>query len=141
MPSADNFRSRPLGIYIHWPFCVSKCPYCDFNSHVATGIDQSRWQEALLRELDHFAHRTGGQTGGHVVTSVFFGGGTPSLMEPHVAAALIAAVQARWPVAEDLEVTLEANPSSEEAGRVAGLAPAAGNRLSIGGQIVDHPVL
>jgi oxygen-independent coproporphyrinogen-3 oxidase len=141
MPSADISRSRPLGIYIHWPFCVSKCPYCDFNSHVATKVDQSRWQRALLQELDHFADQIGEQTGGHIVTSVFFGGGTPSLMEPHVAAALIAAVQARWPVAEDLEVTLEANPSSVEAGRFAALRQAGVNRLSIGVQSLDDAIL
>ena len=141
MWSADRAWDRRLAIYIHWPFCVSKCPYCDFNSHVATKIDQSRWQRALLQELDHFADRIGGQTGGHIVTSVFFGGGTPSLMEPYVAASLIAAVQARWPVAEDLEVTLEANPSSVEASRFAALRQAGVNRLSVGVQSLDDTVL
>ena len=141
MPSTNISCSRPLGIYIHWPFCVSKCPYCDFNSHVAEKIDQDRWRNALLQELDHFAQRTGGHMGGNIVTSVFFGGGTPSLMEPHVAAALIAAVQAHWPMAEDLEVTLEANPSSVEAGRFAVRRQAGVNRLSIGVQSLDDRVL
>ena len=134
---ADRIRDRRLAIYIHWPFCVSKCPYCDFNSHVATGIDHSRWQRALLQELDYFST----QTGRRIVSSIFFGGGTPSLMEPGVAAALIDAVHAHWPVAEDLEVTLEANPSSAEAGRFAALRDAGVNRLSIGLQSLDDTVL
>lgn len=128
---------EPLGVYIHWPFCVSKCPYCDFNSHVAPRIDQKRWRNALVQELDHFAP----QTGGRVVASIFFGGGTPSLMQPDVAAALIDAVQTRWRVAEDLEVTLEANPSSAEASRFAALRQAGVNRLSIGVQSLDDAVL
>jgi putative oxygen-independent coproporphyrinogen III oxidase len=135
LPPADS--AQRLAIYIHWPFCVSKCPYCDFNSHVAAETDQSRWQRALLQELDYFALRTGGR----IVTSIFFGGGTPSLMEPGVAAALIEAVHAHWPVAEDLEVTLEANPSSAEASRFAALRDAGVNRLSIGLQSLDDTVL
>ena len=141
MSSADRAWDQRLAIYIHWPFCVSKCPYCDFNSHVATKIDQSRWQRALLQELAHFAIETGGQSGGRIVTSIFFGGGTPSLMEPGVAATLIEAVRTQWPVAEDLEVTLEANPSSAEASRFIALREAGVNRLSIGLQSLDDTVL
>ena len=140
-PFADSAGERRLAIYIHWPFCVSKCPYCDFNSHVAAKVDQSRWQKALLQELDYFAQETGGQRGGTIVTSIFFGGGTPSLMEPGVAAALIEAVRTHWPVAEDLEVTLEANPSSAEASRFTALREAGVNRLSLGLQSLDDIVL
>jgi putative oxygen-independent coproporphyrinogen III oxidase len=136
LPAAAD-SARRLAIYIHWPFCASKCPYCDFNSHVAAKIDHGRWQRALLQELDHFAV----QTGGRIVTSIFFGGGTPSLMPPGVAAALIEAVRTHWPVAEDLEVTLEANPSSAEASRFAALRDAGVNRLSIGLQSLDDTVL
>ncbi|HEX9491561.1 MAG TPA: radical SAM protein, partial [Stellaceae bacterium] len=104
-----------FALYIHWPFCKSKCPYCDFNSHVRDGIEQERWRSALLAELDHAA----GETAGRRVTSVFFGGGTPSLMEPATVAALLDRAAARWAMAEDVEVTLEANPTSVEAARFA----------------------
>lgn len=119
-----------FSLYIHWPFCLSKCPYCDFNSHVWDSIDRRRWRTALLSELNHFALETSGRT----VTSVFFGGGTPSLMAPETAAALIAAVRNRWPVADDLEITLEANPNSAEAGRFRAFRDAGVNRLSVGVQ-------
>src|SRR5579872_959529 len=102
-----------FGVYVHWPFCLSKCPYCDFNSHVREQVDHGRWRSALLAEIDHYAARVPGRT----VTSIFFGGGTPSLMEPATAAAVIARVADRWRIASDIEVTLEANPSSVEAGR------------------------
>src|SRR5579875_2259980 len=97
---------EPLALYIHWPFCLAKCPYCDFNSHVRSEIDERAWREALLAELDHYAVETEGRT----VTSVFFGGGTPSLMPPETVAALIGRICARWRVAEGAEITLEANP-------------------------------
>jgi oxygen-independent coproporphyrinogen-3 oxidase len=126
-----------LAIYIHWPFCKSKCPYCDFNSHVAAGIDQARWRRALRAELDHFAER---MTGARVV-SVFFGGGTPSLMAPETAGALIEDVRRRWTTAPDLEVTLEANPTSVEAARLAGFAAAGVNRVSLGVQALDDGAL
>src|SRR5579863_10423959 len=104
-------RARaPLAVYIHWPFCKSKCPYCDFNSHVRDGIDQTRWQKALLAELDHWAPVLKDRE----LVSIFFGGGTPSLMAPATAAALIERATQLWPAARDLEITLEANPTSVE---------------------------
>lgn len=119
-----------FGVYVHWPFCQSLCPYCDFNSHVADGVDHRRWAEALAAELAHFRDPMRGR----VVTSVFFGGGTPSLMRPETAARAIEAVRAGWRVAPDLEVTLEANPSSAEAARFRAFRDAGVNRLSLGVQ-------
>ncbi len=127
----------PLGLYIHWPFCRSKCPYCDFNSHVREQVDHDRWRRALLRELDHFADATAGQA----VGSIFFGGGTPSLMPPDIAGALIDRAAERWRVADDVEITLEANPTSVEAGTFAGFAAAAVNRVSLGVQALDDAAL
>ncbi|HEX4507300.1 MAG TPA: radical SAM family heme chaperone HemW [Alphaproteobacteria bacterium] len=129
--------SPGFGIYVHWPFCLSKCPYCDFNSHVRETVDHDRWRMALLAELDHYADRTQNRT----VTSIFFGGGTPSLMAPATAAAVIDRVAERWAVAPDIEVTLEANPSSVEAGRFADLAAAGVNRVSLGVQALDDASL
>ncbi|MFB3135595.1 MAG: radical SAM family heme chaperone HemW [Rhodospirillales bacterium] len=126
-----------FGIYIHWPFCTSKCPYCDFNSHVAGTIDQGRWRAALMSELSHFA----GETGGRTVTSIFFGGGTPSLMDPGTVADLIAAVGGHWPVSGAVEITLEANPTSVEAGRFQAFRAAGVNRLSLGVQALDDRAL
>ncbi|HET7594112.1 MAG TPA: radical SAM family heme chaperone HemW, partial [Stellaceae bacterium] len=114
-----------------------KCPYCDFNSHVRDGIEQGRWQRALLAELDHAATETQGRR----VTSVFFGGGTPSLMEPATVAALLDRAAARWGMADDVEVTLEANPTSVEAARFAALRQAGVNRLSLGVQALDDGAL
>mgnify|MGYP001766381735 CR=1 FL=1 len=123
-----------FGIYVHWPFCASKCPYCDFNSHVrAGGVDQGRFAAALTRELEHFAARTPGRT----VTSVFFGGGTPSLMEAATVGRVLDAVGRLWSVAGDVEISLEANPSSVDAGRFAGYRAAGVNRLSLGVQALD----
>jgi oxygen-independent coproporphyrinogen-3 oxidase len=129
--------SDRFGIYIHWPFCLSKCPYCDFNSHVSEKIDQAAWREALLRELDEGADRTQGRT----VTSVFFGGGTPSLMDPATTAALIERINARWPVADDIEITLEANPGTVDAERFREIRAAGVNRLSMGLQALDDSQL
>ena len=126
-----------LGLYIHWPFCRSKCPYCDFNSHVREGVDQDRWRRALLRELDHFADETAGRT----VGSIFFGGGTPSLMPPATAAALIERAAERWSLTDDVEITLEANPTSVEAGTFDGFAAAGINRVSLGVQSLDDDAL
>lgn len=126
-----------FGLYIHWPFCLSKCPYCDFNSHVAEKIDQAAWREALLRELDEGAERTQGRT----VTSVFFGGGTPSLMDPATTAALIERIHKRWKVAEDIEITLEANPGTVDAERFREIRGAGVNRLSMGLQSLEDKEL
>ena len=122
-----------LALYIHWPFCVSKCPYCDFNSHVRAGVDQDAWREALLADLAHEAQLLPGRQ----LSSIFFGGGTPSLMEPATVAALIDAARSHWAPADDLEITLEANPNSVEASRFADLAAAGVNRLSLGLQSFD----
>lgn len=129
----DDWRDGGFGLYLHWPFCQSKCPYCDFNSHVAASIDQARWQRAYLAEID----RIGAETRGRVLNSVFFGGGTPSLMDPAVVDAILARVRATWPLANDLEVTLEANPGSVEAGRFRGFREAGVNRISMGIQALD----
>ena len=126
-----------LALYIHWPFCVSKCPYCDFNSHVRESIDQGAWREALLRDLEHEAALLPGRR----LTSIFFGGGTPSLMEPATAAALIDAAAGHWRVADGIEITLEANPSSVEAARFGDLAAAGVNRVSLGLQSLDDQAL
>jgi oxygen-independent coproporphyrinogen-3 oxidase len=127
----------PLGVYIHWPFCKSKCPYCDFNSHVRDGIDQARWRNALLTELEHAAREAPGRR----VETMFFGGGTPSLMEPETVGAVIARAKALWDTAADVEITLEANPTSVEAGRFAALAQAGVNRVSLGVQALDAAAL
>jgi oxygen-independent coproporphyrinogen-3 oxidase len=126
-----------FAVYVHWPFCLSKCPYCDFNSHVRAGIDQQRWRRALLAELDHYAEATAGRT----VTSVFFGGGTPSLMEPATAGAVIERIRRHWPTAPDLEISLEANPTSVEAGRFRAFRDAGVNRVSLGIQALDDDSL
>lgn len=130
---------RGFGLYVHWPFCVSKCPYCDFNSHVRERVDAARWQAAYLAELAHFA--AAGVGAGETVTSVFFGGGTPSLMPPDTAAAILDAARRHWPFASDVEITLEANPNSAEAAKFAAFAAAGVNRLSIGVQSFDAAVL
>ncbi|MGY6409488.1 MAG: radical SAM family heme chaperone HemW [Alkalilacustris sp.] len=129
----EDWRHGGFGVYVHWPFCQAKCPYCDFNSHVAAQIDQKRWLKAYVRQIAAAAERVPGR----VVGSVFFGGGTPSLMEPEVVAAVLDAVRAGWPVANDWEVTLEANPSSVEAGRFAGYRDAGVSRVSMGVQALD----
>jgi putative oxygen-independent coproporphyrinogen III oxidase len=126
-----------LALYIHWPFCVSKCPYCDFNSHVREAVDQDAWRAALLADLAHEA----GLLRGRRLTSIFFGGGTPSLMPPETVAALIDAAAGHWTFAPDIEITLEANPSSVEAARFHGLAAAGVNRVSLGLQSLDDEAL
>jgi oxygen-independent coproporphyrinogen-3 oxidase len=130
-------RAEPLAVYIHWPFCRSKCPYCDFNSHVRERIDEERWTRALLADLD----RQAALASDREVVSVFFGGGTPSLMPPATVAALIGQVRALWPASPDLEITLEANPNSAEADRFAVFAEAGVNRLSLGIQALDPAAL
>jgi putative oxygen-independent coproporphyrinogen III oxidase len=126
-----------LALYVHWPFCVSRCPYCDFNSHVRDSIDQAAWREALLADLAHEAALLPGRR----LTSIFFGGGTPSLMEPATAGAIIAAAHDYWRADVDIEITLEANPSSVEAARFADLAAAGVNRVSLGLQSLDETAL
>lgn len=125
--------SGALGLYIHWPFCRAKCPYCDFNSHVRETIDHERFEAALLRELAFEAARLGPRRLG----SIFFGGGTPSLMRPQTVARLIAAACAAFPPEPELEITLEANPTSVEAENFAGFAASGVNRVSIGVQSLD----
>jgi len=130
-------NADPLALYVHWPFCVSKCPYCDFNSHVRSSIDQGEWRDALLMDLAYEARLLSGRR----LTSIFFGGGTPSLMEPGTVAAIIAAAREHWPATDDVEITLEANPNSVEAARFADLAAAGVNRLSLGLQSFDDSAL
>jgi len=130
-------RQGAFALYIHWPFCQSKCPYCDFNSHVRAAIDEGRWRRALLRELEHYA----AETPGRPISSIFFGGGTPSLMAPQTVAAILERVSALWKLAPDVEITLEANPSSVEAARFAALSDAGINRVSLGIQALDDPAL
>ncbi|MFQ5621934.1 MAG: radical SAM family heme chaperone HemW [Paracoccaceae bacterium] len=125
--------SGEFGIYIHWPFCQSKCPYCDFNSHVARDVDQARWRRAMLRELE----RTAAITGARTVHSVFFGGGTPSLMPPDTVADILDRVRSLWGLGAGAEVTLEANPTSVEGNRFRAYADAGVNRASLGIQALD----
>ena len=124
----NDWQNGGFGLYLHWPFCQSKCPYCDFNSHVAAEIDQSRWIRAYSREIQRCAN----ETGPRVLNSIFFGGGTPSLMAPETVDAILSEVRKYWPLANDLEVTLEANPGSVEAGRFKGYSDAGVNRVSMG---------
>ena len=126
-----------LALYVHWPFCVSKCPYCDFNSHVRASIDQDAWRDALLADLAHEARLLPGRR----LTSIFFGGGTPSLMDPSTVAAVIEVARTQWDAAPNLEITLEANPNSVEAARFADLSAAGVNRLSLGLQSFDDDAL
>jgi putative oxygen-independent coproporphyrinogen III oxidase len=129
--------ATPLALYVHWPFCRTKCPYCDFNSHVRPRIEQALWRRALLAELEHWIGRLGPRR----LVSIFFGGGTPSLMEPGTVGALIERALAAWPPEDELEVTLEANPTSVEAGRFRAYRAAGVNRVSIGVQALDDTAL
>jgi oxygen-independent coproporphyrinogen-3 oxidase len=135
-------QARPVtgagfGLYVHWPFCESKCPYCDFNSHVGRTGDPRRWRDAYRHEIQRIA----AETGTRPLRSIFFGGGTPSLMEPEIVADVIAAARAAWPPANDIEITLEANPGSADAGRFADYAGAGVNRVSVGVQALDDDSL
>jgi oxygen-independent coproporphyrinogen-3 oxidase len=138
-PSGSRPRLDPtFGVYVHWPFCLSKCPYCDFNSHVRHGgVDQPRYLRAFTAEIAATAARTPGRT----VSTIFFGGGTPSLMEPATVGAILDAIAGHWGVAPDVEVTLEANPTSVEATRFAGYRTAGVNRVSLGVQALDDAAL
>ena len=128
--------TAPLALYVHWPFCVSKCPYCDFNSHVRERIDEAAWRDALIADMEYEARLTPGRR----LSSLFFGGGTPSLMSPETVGAIIDAADRLWGF-ENAEITLEANPSSVEAGRFAGFAAAGVNRVSLGLQALDDAAL
>ncbi len=130
---ADDWRNGGFGLYVHWPFCEAKCPYCDFNSHVSKNIDQKQWFSAYLGEL----HRSAAETPDRVLNTIFFGGGTPSLMAPETVAAVIDEARALWRPANDMEITLEANPGSVEAGRFAGYRDAGINRISMGVQALN----
>jgi putative oxygen-independent coproporphyrinogen III oxidase len=134
---AEDWESGGFGLYVHWPFCAAKCPYCDFNSHVSRSVDHDAWRDALVGEV----LRVGQATSGRVLRSVFFGGGTPSLMAPSTVGAIMQAVHRTWPVANDLEVTLEANPTSVEASKFADFRNAGINRVSIGIQALNDPDL
>lgn len=123
-------KNNPLAIYIHWPFCAAKCPYCDFNSHVRESIEEARWRDAYSRALDYYAALVPDRE----IVSVFFGGGTPSLMAPDTVAAILDKVRQCWPMREGAEITLEANPTSVEASKFCGFRDAGVNRLSMGVQ-------
>ena len=124
----EDWQAGGFGLYVHWPFCEAKCPYCDFNSHVVRHIDQTRWAKALAAEV----LRVSAQTPGRLLRSIFFGGGTPSLMLPETVATILEAAQVHWTWANDIEITLEANPNSVEANRFRGFADAGVNRVSLG---------
>jgi len=137
-PPQAGERKEAFGVYVHWPFCLSKCPYCDFNSHVRhTAIDEDRFARAFAREIETTAARVPGRE----VSSIFLGGGTPSLMQPSTVGAILDAIGRHWRVADDAEVTLEANPTSVEATRFAGYRAAGVNRVSLGVQALDDASL
>lgn len=129
--------TRPFGLYIHWPFCVSKCPYCDFNSHVSNAVDHDQWRAAFLQELD----RVFADSQGHRVSSIFFGGGTPSLMQAKTVEAILDRAQALWGFTDTVEITLEANPTTVESHTFRDFRNAGVNRLSIGIQSLEEEVL
>jgi putative oxygen-independent coproporphyrinogen III oxidase len=131
--AVEDWQVGGFGLYIHWPFCQSKCPYCDFNSHVSTNIDQERWKSAYLSEIE----RVGAETRGRVLQTVFFGGGTPSLMAPELVHAIISKIKTTWPTSNDIEITMEANPGSVERARFHGYRNAGVNRVSIGVQALN----
>ncbi|MEK0165120.1 radical SAM family heme chaperone HemW [Phaeobacter sp. A36a-5a] len=129
----DDWRNGGFGLYIHWPFCQAKCPYCDFNSHVTAQIDQTRWAAAYRAEM----LRAAPELSGRVLNTIFFGGGTPSLMHPDTVASIIETAREIWPFSNDIEISLEANPTSVEAGRFAGYRDAGVNRISMGIQALN----
>jgi oxygen-independent coproporphyrinogen-3 oxidase len=130
---SGDWQEAGFALYLHWPFCAAKCPYCDFNSHVVARVGHDRWLRAFLSEIKRMSAETGPRT----LHSVFWGGGTPSLMPPDLVARVLEAVRAAWPMANDAEITLEANPTSAEAGRFRAYAGAGVNRVSIGVQALD----
>ncbi|WP_226623883.1 radical SAM family heme chaperone HemW [Alloyangia pacifica] len=126
--ATETWREGGFGLYVHWPFCEAKCPYCDFNSHVVRSIDQTRWADALSSEV----RRYGEMTSGRILNSIYFGGGTPSLMEPATVQAVLDAAKEHWTWANDIEITLEANPRSVEVSKFEGFREAGVNRVSMG---------
>lgn len=133
----SDWQSGGFGLYLHWPFCQSKCPYCDFNSHVSASISQQDWQRAYLKEIDRY----GAETGERVLQTVYFGGGTPSLMDPDLVASIIAKIRRTWRTSNDLEITLEANPGSVEVGRFKAYREAGVSRVSLGVQALNDGAL
>lgn len=133
----EDWQHGGFGLYVHWPFCAAKCPYCDFNSHVVAEIDEDRWTAAYLAELDRHAAITGRR----VLRSIFFGGGTPSLMKPDTVAKIIERAADHWDFANDIEITLEANPTSTERAKFEGFRSAGVNRVSLGLQALNDPDL
>lgn len=129
----EDWQNGGFGLYVHWPFCQAKCPYCDFNSHVSRQIDQNAWLRAYLSEIE----RTAKETPNRLLNSIFFGGGTPSLMHPDTVAAIIERARKHWTFANDIEITLEANPGSVEAGRFSGYRDGGVNRISMGFQAMN----
>ena len=129
----EDWQNGGFGIYVHWPFCTAKCPYCDFNSHVRKEVDQQRWADALCTELTNASYRTGGRK----VDSVFYGGGTPSLMSPETVNTILEHVRSLWPTSNEIEITLEANPTSVEAEKFHGFHQSGVNRLSMGIQALN----
>ena len=130
MHDRPDWEQGGFGLYLHWPFCQAKCPYCDFNSHVVARIDESRWREAYRQEIRRYA----AETEGRVLRSVFLGGGTPSMMSERLVDGILSDIRAAWPLANDIEITLEANPTSVEAERFRGYRAAGVNRVSLGVQ-------
>lgn len=128
-----DWQNGGFGIYVHWPFCAAKCPYCDFNSHVQKIIEEKQWVRAYLRELDRLFQTIGTRP----LKTVFFGGGTPSLMSPDLVDQILSKIFSLWPRSNDLEVSLEANPTSVEAGRFKGYQQAGVNRISLGVQALN----
>ena len=134
---SDDWRAGGFGVYVHWPYCLAKCPYCDFNSHVSQRVDHDQWRAALITDIDAAATLVPGRT----VDTVFFGGGTPSLMEPETVAEVITRIRSVWTLADNAEVTLEANPTSVEAGKFRAFSEAGVNRISMGVQALNDPDL
>jgi len=132
-PVVQRWQKAGFGLYIHWPFCQAKCPYCDFNSHVVSAIDQERWLAAYRKEIQ----RVGQETSGRILQSIFFGGGTPSLMTPTTVAGILEEAEKAWRFANDIEISLEANPTSIEASRFQGYRAAGVNRVSVGIQALN----
>jgi oxygen-independent coproporphyrinogen-3 oxidase len=136
-PRLENWQRAGFGLYVHWPFCAAKCPYCDFNSHVSARVDADAWLRAMLLELDRVAR----DSRGRILSTVFFGGGTPSLMPPEIVGGILERAAQRWTFSNDVEVTLEANPTSVESRKMTEFRAAGVNRISLGLQALDDEAL